>query len=764
MLCSGVCKAIREVDAKFALRQIEATPPAARLRLNCGEPLHRHTSVLQAALATGNPEKIQMAARLLPPEGFLARTQAGLLPLEEVLAARPPLAVLHEVLAAASSCLEALTARMSDGKAPFHRLVGVFNAKAVAEFARHFSEQAIMVPSSNGVLALHDLCKLQDSLPAVLRLLEMLSPESFSVVDAHGNTPLHLAIAHGAVDVALALARKTSLAAASATNCTGSSVLHLAVAAGLADLAQVLAATLPPEVLLLQDRTGLTALHLAVVGHMEALVEELLKRVPPVHLEVCDDSGRHALILAIFYRYPERLRQLIACVAPFGPLPPGLRLEVTAAAEANCRMLARLLAAHPTLASLPDAMGRCAVHWAGWRQNCGALEVLLERVPPQELSKADGDGLNVLHWSAFRGVDRTPLSERGVMLPLAELTDLVRGPRVSLRRPPTYTVRFDWEAGFLGSLFIRKAVEALGPGLLLAPDRLGRIPVHYAVLCNDHSAVASLGRMLSETERLIADKDGVTPAAVARAISAVDDITRMFPQGKPHYLPGAEPARGGAVAIPRRDRVALVAAVAQEALQKEPAIQKKKKKKKAKNKAEEVPPRKGLAPPPAHGKSVAFSPHASTGAKGRAVEKVSFSPSSPRVNVAFSPHSSASGSSVNVAFSPHGGKGSAAVSEKVVAFSRYGGKAAAGAGPQKPRFAPVPKELGKCKCGYSGSTAHHLQGIVASLLRAKGGTLKRDSIDGVVGDQHGKQSVYWLRENSYGPRTRTNGKSIVYIG
>lgn len=742
MQCTGVCKAIREQEPQFALRLLEDAAPAALARLDCPAPAHQGTSVLHAALASGNPHKIQMASRFLPPEGFLARGASGLLPLEAVLASRPPLAVLHEVLASASAAPEALVARFGDGKAPFHHLVDLFNAGAVAELARHFSQQAIMVPSSDGEVALHALCKMSDSLPAVLRLMEMLSPSCFEVVDPHGNTPLHLAIAHGADDVALALARKTSLGAASAANCSGSSVLHLAITAGLAELALVLAVTLPPDALLLQDNAGLTALHLAVVGQMEALVEELIRRVPPVHLEVCDRSGRHVLILAILYRYPEHLRELIACVAPAGKLSPGLDEEIAAAGETNRRLVERLLAAHPLLASLPDAMGRRAVHWAAWRQNSGAMAVLLERVSREELVRGDPDGLHVLHWSALRGVDRIPLAQRGVMLPLVEMTELVRGPRVSLWRPPTYAVRYDWEPQFLESPVIRQVLDALGPDalgpdLLLKPDRLGRIPVHYAVLCNDHFAVSSLGRMLSETERLIADRDGVTPAAVAEAVFAVDDIIRMFPTGEPHCLPGSG-RRNDPVTIPRRDRVVSLAA--KNVLEKAPPIQKKKGKKKKAKKAAlqsgESPAWKMASVPAAETKAVTFS----------AKKPVTFS----------ARNTSSTGAEPNVAFSPHSAKGSSTPHrEKVVAFSPRVGKVTA-----KPQG--MPKELGKCKCGYSGSTATHLHGIVASLLRAKGGSLKRDSIDGVVGDQHGKESVYWLRQHTYGPHTRATGRSIVY--
>ncbi len=216
--------------------------------------------------------------------------------------------------------------------------------------------------------------------------------ELLSSSDENGLTPLHLAVAGGYTDLVEMLLGKCPDLCESFDK-SGRSPFHLAVIEKKVEICEKFVEIISMDnVLLATQNEGYTALHLAVLCNCIPIIALLLNDCPLLVGSV-DKQGRTALHLAVVKGFREACELILKVDDKMSPFfhtywekDTALHLAVKGdQTQERVATITLLLEKCPILVQKVDAHGQTALHWAASKNLPEVCERLVEKMTPEEV-------------------------------------------------------------------------------------------------------------------------------------------------------------------------------------------------------------------------------------------------------------------------------------------------------------------------------------------------------------------------------------------
>ncbi|KAM3406963.1 hypothetical protein ACQJBY_000790 [Aegilops geniculata] len=224
--------------------------------------------------------------------------------------------------------------------------------------------------------------------------------EPTTMLNGKGNTPMHDALSHRQLDIALKLL-EVNPRCANALNAEMQSPLYIAAREGYLHVVKKIADQLSAASVSTIG-TRMTALHQAVladdIGALDILLDNIVKLV-----QVTDSSGNNALHYAAWHNRVHMISMLHnknSTLAYMKNIEQQTALHV-AAKYGSLEAARELMKQCPNTVEMVDSCGRNAFHISIINNKLRVLKLLLEYELPEEiLNKQDNDGNTPLHHAA----------------------------------------------------------------------------------------------------------------------------------------------------------------------------------------------------------------------------------------------------------------------------------------------------------------------------------------------------------------------------
>ncbi|CAN1345069.1 Ankyrin repeat-containing protein ITN1, partial [Linum perenne] len=227
----------------------------------------------------------------------------------------------------------------------------------------------------------------------------------FSDTDYTRNLRLYRALDSGDWEASKRLLNLHTTAATASLSPDGDTPLHVAVLAGHVEIVEgLIAGILPAEALLIKNRSGATALNYAAIGGVMRITECLVRRAPEL-VRVPNLNGHIPVVVAALYGHDEMVRYLYHAtpkdelVSPSGDRINGAMLLTTCIVDGLYDIALDLLKCYPQLAVAHDSdkdtalrvlsqtpsafrSGASLAFWQWWIYSCTYITLSKNRCIP----------------------------------------------------------------------------------------------------------------------------------------------------------------------------------------------------------------------------------------------------------------------------------------------------------------------------------------------------------------------------------------------